>query len=188
MRWEELFADMEAQLAHAGQRNAELEAVETARAELSQLALVQRLAAQKGAHVRVKVGHGDVIEGEISDLGAGWVALRDGAVQHVIPLHQAVWWEGLSRRFASDFENTVLRRLGVGHVIRALSQSRARVRIHLVSQTPGAEVEGTIDTVGQDFLDVALHPDDQYRRGRTVTGIRTVGFSAISMISSADAG
>ena len=51
VRWDELFADMEAQLAQAEQRSVELEAAETARAELSRLTLAERLSAHRNRMV-----------------------------------------------------------------------------------------------------------------------------------------
>ena len=44
MRWDELFQDMESQLERARMSQVEQEAVETARAELARLSLLERLA------------------------------------------------------------------------------------------------------------------------------------------------
>ncbi|MDO4918645.1 hypothetical protein [Kocuria sp.] len=188
MRWDELFEDMESQLAQARVREVEQEAAETARAELSRLTLVERLAAHREGRVRVRLVHGDVLEGLLVDVGAGWVVMREGPVQHLVPLHGVVWWEGLPRRFEMLPERSTVRRLGMGHVVRALSTARVHVRV-VVREHPGhGELEGTVDAVGQDFFDVAVHPGDQFRRRRAVLGQRTVTFQSVVVLSSLDPG
>lgn len=188
MRWDELFEDMEAQLAQAEQRGVETEAAELARAELSRLSLGERLAAHRGGIVRLLPAHGDVIAGELVDVGAGWAVVRERYLQHLVPLPAVLWWEGLPRRFDVAPQPAVLRRLGMGHALRALSTARSRVRVLLAERSARGEIEGTIDAVGQDFFDVALHPGDEFRRRGAVTAVRTVGFHAVAVISSAENG
>lgn len=186
MRWDELFADMEAQLAHAQQRSVEWEAAETARAELSQLTLAERLNAHRQTQVRLLPAHGEVLVGELADVGAGWAVIRERHLQHLVPLHGVVWWEGLPRRFEVAQRHAALRKLGMGHVLRALATSRTHVRVLLVGSSAHVDFEGTIDAVGRDFFDLALHPGDQFRRRQAVTAVRTVSFSSVAVISSVD--
>ncbi|RKQ36711.1 hypothetical protein [Kocuria tytonis] len=188
MRWDELFEDMEAQLAQARVRELEQEAVETARAELSRLTLLERLAAHREGSVRLRPSRGDTLEGTLADVGAGWVVVRERHLQHLVPLHSVVWWEGLPRRFEVLPETATIRRLGMGHVLRALSTARVHVRVVLQDQAGHGELEGTVDAVGQDFFDVAVHPQDQFRRRRAVTSVRTVAFPSVALVSSLDAG
>ena len=68
--------------------------------------------------------------------------------------------------------------------MRALAQARAGVRVILVDGVPGAALEGTIDRAGRDHLDLAMHPDDEFRRRRAVRATRTVPFSAIACVVS----
>ena len=188
MRWDDLFEDMEAQLEQARVRLVEQEAVETARAELSRLTLLERLAAHRDGPVRLRPARGDTLEGELADVGSGWVVVRERHLQHLVPLHSVVWWEGLPRRFEVLPERSTIRRLGMGHVLRALSTARVHVRVVLQDESRHGEIEGTVDAVGQDFFDVAMHPQDQFRRRSSVTAVRTVGFHAVALVSSLDAG
>ena len=188
MRWDELFEDMEAQLEQAHVRTVEQEAVETARAELSRLSLLERLAAHRERPVRLRPTRGDTLEGVLADVGAGWVVVRERHLQHLVPLHSVAWWEGLPRRFEVLPERSTIRRLGMGHVLRALSTARVHVRVLLQDPAGQGELEGTLDAVGQDFFDVAVHPEDEFRRRRAVTAVRTVGFSAVALVSSLDTG
>ena len=67
MRWDELFQDMESQLERARMSQVEQEAVETARAELARLSLLERLAAHRESTVRLRPAHGETLEGELVD-------------------------------------------------------------------------------------------------------------------------
>ncbi|MCG7424736.1 hypothetical protein NUV30_09910 [Kocuria rhizophila] len=188
MRWDELFQDMESQLERARMSQVEQEAVETARAELARLSLLERLAAHRESTVRLRPAHGETLEGELVDVGAGWAVVRERHQQHLVPLHSVVWWEGLPRRFEVLPERSTVRRLGMGHVLRALSTARVHVRVALRERGGQSDLEGTVDAVGQDFFDLAVHPEDQFRRRTAVTGVRTVPFQAVALVSSVDPG
>ena len=188
MRWDELFEDMEAQLDQARVRMLEQEAVETARAELARLTLLERLAAHRGNPVRLRPHRGDILDGVVADVGAGWVVVRERHLQHLVPLASVVWWEGLPRRFELLPEESTLRRLGMGHVLRALSTARVPVRVVVQDHGGHGELEGTVDAVGQDFFDLAVHPQDEFRRRRSVTAVRTIPFQSVSVVSSLEPG
>lgn len=183
MRWERLFADMEAQLAAAGQQALEAEAAEQARAEYSRVRLADRLRLRRGEPVRALLVGSVPVEGRVRTLGAGWVALEDRGAEHLVPLDAVLWWESLGRGW-DPAEDAVVLRLGLAHALRALARARARVRIRLTGGGPLGELDGTIDGVGADFADLALHPDDDYRRRGSVTASRAVPFSALVCVSS----
>ena len=159
MRWDELFADMEAQLAAERFRDVEREAAELTRAEIAEALLQDRFLGCEG----------------------GWVMLDGSAAQLLIPLESVLWVEGLDRRRGDPQRRS---RLGLGQAVRALAQARAGVRVILVDGVPGAALEGTIDRAGRDHLDLAMHPDDEFRRRRAVRAMRTVPFSAIACVVS----
>ncbi len=183
MRWEQLFADLEAQLAAAHQRGLEEEAAEQARAEYSRVQLVDRLRLRQGDPVRALLTGAVPVEGRVRAVGSGWVVLEDRGTEHLVPLAAVLWWESLGRGWAAG-EDPVVLRLGLGHALRALARARARVRIRLSGGGPLGELEGTVDRVGADFLDLALHPDDDYRRRGSVTALRVVPFPALVCVSS----
>lgn len=183
MRWEQLFADMEAQLAAAGQQALEEEAAEQARAEYSRVRVADRLRVRHGEPVRVLLTGAVPVEGRVRALGAGWVALEDRGTELLVPWAAALWWESLGRGW-EPAEQGVAPRLGLAHALRALARARARVRVRLAGGGPLGELEGTVDAVGADFFDLTLHPDDDYRRRGSVTAVRTVPFGALVCVSS----
>lgn len=176
MRWDRLFADMEAQMTAARLREAELESSELTRAETAEALLQDRFAGQEGARVQVSLRGGAAAHGEVARAGSGWVVLDDAGVQILVPLESVLWAEGLGRRRESPEARS---RLGLGHAVRALAQARAGVRIHLADGAPGAVLEGTVDRAGRDHLDLAMHPDDEFRRRRAVRSLRSIPYGAI---------
>ncbi|WP_144793241.1 hypothetical protein [Kocuria palustris] len=185
MRWDELFADMEAQLAAARFRDVEREAAELTRAETAEALLQDRFAGCQGARVRIGLRGGSSARGEVVAAGMGWAMLQDGAVELVVPMESLLWVEGLDRRRSAPEQRS---RLALGHAVRALARARAAVRIVLVDGVPGASLDGTIDRAGRDHLDLAMHPDDEFRRRRAVRAVRTIPYSGIACLVSMTSG
>lgn len=176
MRWDELFADLEAQLtaARVGETRAELS--ELVRAERATVHLADRLRATRGRSVRLHVGDlpGDpdaVVAGVLTEIGAGWVlVLEHGARQAIVPIGGIELVEGLAPH-VSPATGEVERRLGLGVALRALGRDRVEVHVH----TRGRTVTGRVERVGADHLDVA--PD----RGGAVW---TVPLAAVRVVRS----
>jgi hypothetical protein len=183
VRWDDLFADMEAQLAAAGQQALESEAAEQARAEYSRVGVADRLRAAHGAPVRALLAGGGHVEGRVRALGSDWVALEERGTEHLVPLGPVVWWELPGRGWAPG-GGAVALRLGLGHALRTLARARAGVRVRLAGGGPAGVLEGTIDGVGEDFFDLALHPGDDFRRRGSVRAVRAVPFRPVVCVSS----
>jgi hypothetical protein len=106
--------------------------------------------------------------GRLLDVGADWVLVDAASGQMLIPIAAVACVGGLSRLAAPD-ASEVARRLGIGVVLRGLLRDRAVVSVRL----PGDQyVTGTIDRVGADHVDVAVHPMDEPRRARAVIAVR----------------
>jgi hypothetical protein len=71
-----------------------------------------------------------------------------------------------------------------GFVLRDIARRRLPVRVAL---TTGRTLVGTIDRVGADHLDLALHERGAPRRASEVTGHRVVAFAAIQRVRLDDA-
>lgn len=178
MRWDDLFEDMEAQLAAQRYRDIEIEAADLTRAEYSVALLEDRCAAHIGARLRMRLTGALYIDGPVLSVGSGWVVVDDAGTQTLALLGAVDWIEGLTLRRQSPEKR---RNLGVGHALRALAMARAVVRVHLRSG-PTAVIEGTVDRAGGDHFDVALHPHDEFRRQRSVQSVRAIPYSAISCV------
>ena len=156
MRWDELFADLEAQLSAARDGEERAERGELVRAERATVRLADRLRASLGQQVRVHVGNlpgeGDaVVAGELLEVGADWLLVGEpGSRQALVPLAGVDTLVGVASHI-SPATGFVERRLGLGSALRALGRDRSEVHVH----TSGRTVVGRIERVGADHLDVA---------------------------------
>lgn len=151
-RWEQLFGDLEAQLAAGRAEEARYEVAELTRAERARVTLADRLRAAVGAHLRLVTAGGDPFEGAVTDVGAQWVLLDLGAGRSaVVPTASLRTVEGLGSHVAPP-AGRAESALGLGHVLRALSRDRAVVRL----LTDAGTFVGRPDRVGADHLDVGL--------------------------------
>lgn len=205
MRWERLFDDLEASAEAEDRAAFEAEVADLARAERSRLSLADRLTAHVGRRLVVHLVDGDDVRGQVRDVGRDWVALlradgarggrtagpaaldddgqgtRYGGVD-LVPLAAVTGVEGLTLASAPAVEpdGPPVLRLGLAVVLRSLARDRAYVRVRLVG---GRTVGGTVDRVGVDHLDVAVHPQDEARRPGAVSTVRTVPFPAVVLVA-----
>ena len=179
MRWELLFADLEA-LAEATERMAfDADVADRGRAERAALALADRLRGHLENVLTFRLLTGDRVRGRLVDIGADWALLDDGG-SVVLPLAAVTGVEGLSR-LASTTTEALARTVRVGVVLRRLSRDRAPVRLALLD---GATLTGTIDRVGADHLDLAQHAVDEPRRAGSVRGVLVVRLAALALVRS----
>lgn len=157
MRWEALFADMEAQLDAAQAADLAAEVADLTRAELATVELRDRLRAAQGTDLTVVVAGGGTVAGELLEVSAQWVLVGGGTGRALVPLGAVVAVRGLAVRSAPA-TGEVARRLGLGSALRALARDRVTVRV----TTDGAELAGRIERVGADHLDLAVGVEEQH--------------------------
>lgn len=183
MRWADLFDDLEGQLAAAEAAELRDDVVEQTRASLGQVSLVERYLADLGRETRLVLRGGLVLEGELTEVGPEWLMLahRDSARgrESLVLADALLTVQGLSGRSDPGRPARSHRRLGVRHVLRALSRDRSVVRVHLIE---GASLTGTIDRVGSDHLDLSAHAADLPRRSRDVHARVTVPYAALTCL------
>ncbi|BCW72081.1 hypothetical protein [Arthrobacter sp. NicSoilB8] len=186
MRWDALFDDMEAQLAARQRLDFEAEVAERALVDAAQVELADRLRGSLGLSIRVQVSSGPALEGTLSHAGSEALVLDEPQHQVLIPYAAAVRYGGLSR-LAVPEPSAVRRRLGLASALRGLAGNRARVTI-LASHGPlEAGLQGVIDTVGRDFLDLAVNLEGGDRRPASTRQVLTIPFGALAGIRSAGA-
>ena len=180
MRWEQLFADLEAQAAAGEARAEQAESGSRARAEYGRLRLADRLRGAVGAELTVSCrGAGDQ-SGRLLAVGVDWLLLQDAGRREVLVGTGAVRAvAGLTTVTAPEPEGVVERRLDLRRALRGLARDRAPVQVLL---DDGAVVTGTVDRVGADFVEVAEHPADRPRRAGAVTGVRAVALVAVAVV------
>ncbi|WP_250448161.1 hypothetical protein [Actinotalea sp. C106] len=175
MRWESLFADMEAQLAAADAQDRADEVAELTRAERATVPLADRLRGSRGEELTVTLRSGLLLAGRVEDVGPAWMHLLASGREHLVPLGAVVGLSGLGGAVVS--QDGVLRRLGLGHAVRAVARDRSLVRVRTVV----GEHLGRVDAVGADHLDVALAYEDS---GRPTGRSQVLAFGGLDLISS----
>ena len=181
MRWDELFADLEASVEAEDRAGFEAEVADLARSEQALLSTADRLRAHVGATLRFHLVDGGEVTGRVLEVGRDWVAVTAGAGSALVPLAAVAGVDGLGRAAQAPPEpgGPPVLRLGLGTALRALARDRAYVRVTLRG---GAVLGGTVDRAGADHLDLALHPADEPRRPTAVSGVRCVPFPALVVV------
>ncbi len=179
MRWQALFADLEAQLASARQAELEGEVADRSRREVAALRLADRLRAARGVPLTFGVPGLGSLPGRVAAVGADWLLVGAAPADVLVPLAAVAWVGGLPADAAPGAAPAVMSRLGLGYALRGISRDRSAVTLVL---RDGARLAGTIDRVGADFLDLAEHPPDEPRRHDVVVAVRTVPFAGLAAV------
>ncbi|TFD16128.1 hypothetical protein [Cryobacterium sp. TMT4-10] len=195
MRWDNLFDDLEGQLEH------ELNAEETdlraeeERLRLGRLSLRNRLtglarASGLGAGVlRVVLASGETLTLRPTTFGRDWLAadLLDAGstgAQCVLPLAAVagviVRRDEIPDSLVTEPESAVrlADRIGLPFVLRDLCRRRANIEVH----TRSGPLRGTIDRVGRDHVDLAVHAAGTLRRESEVHQYRIVPITEIQLV------
>jgi hypothetical protein len=185
MRWDGLFADLEAhaEALEDAERRAEVES--RTRGEVGQLRMRDRLRAAVDTPLRLRLSGGTLVDGVLRRVGPDWLLLDEGAGREAVVASAAVITiRGLGRLSAVPAsEGVVESRLGLRNVLRGIARDRSTVRIHLT--TGGAQfdtVDATIDRVGADFVEVATHAAGAARRRTEVREVELVPLAALVAI------
>ena len=187
MRWDDLFRDLEAQLAAAADAELDVEVADRSRREAARLALVDRALAATGRLVVLRVAGAGALEGRLVAVGSEWLLLTDVADgiagsdrESLVPLSSVLSLSGLAAwTAAADAAGQVGARLGLGVVLRGIARDRSGLAVTLVD---GSTFTGTLDRVGADFVEVSEHGPGEPRRPAAVTGVRTVPFPALAVL------
>lgn len=182
MRWDELFRDLEAQLAAADTAALASEVADRTRREAAGLSLLDRAGGAIGHPVRADVLGGGPVGGVLLEVGAQWLLLRDAAGRDVLlPWSAVLSLTGLGVGSGVPGEGgEVFRRLGLGAALRAIARDRAPVGVGLVD---GSAISGTLDRVGLDFVEISEHPVGEARRPAQVGAVRSVAFAGLASVT-----
>lgn len=194
MRWDMLFDDLESQLDREQRDEERALALESERLRLARLGLRDRLMAmaaadEDGAGVRVELAGGRTVHLRPATFGRDWVsgALvgRGETAQCVVPTAALAAICAGRRQVDQSLapmplpSARVAERIGLAFVLRDLSRRRAAVDV----ETLDGRHHGTIDRVGLDHLDLALHEQGVPRREREVRGYRLVPFGRLVLVA-----
>ncbi len=163
----------EAEAADAAALDADIAEVE--RAARAESRVLDRLRGQ--ARVTLEMVGGQLVTGLVAAVGRDVVVLAADDGDWAVPLWgiSAVVNPGDSARSARSMSE----RLGMLSVARAWSRQRSVVRIMRIGAPP---LDGTVDSVGADYVELAEHDPGEPRRGEAVRRQVLIPLGAISGI------
>jgi hypothetical protein len=195
MRWDRLFDDLEGQLEQELAAEELDERAEEERLRLGRLSLRDRLLAiyeRSGDEtMRLVLGNGEMVSVRATTFGRDWLAaeMLDGRhrrTQCVIPLEavsalvptRAQLEASLTPLAHSDAAGTLAARLTLPFVLRDLCRRRAPLDLRTLT----GDAHGTIDRVGRDHIDLAVHEAGTPRREATVQQYRIVPLGQLLLV------
>lgn len=184
MRWERLFADLEAEFLAAETAELAAEVADRSRREMARVRLADRLRSAVGRPLVVASAGGTALAGRLEAVGPDWLLLTEGAGREALVAAAGILSiTGLGSRSAEPgTEGEVASRLDLRFALRGLARSRVGV---IVTLAEGTVVNGTLDRVGADYVELAEHLAGELRRARDVRGVRTIPLTALAVLRSA---
>lgn len=198
MRWDNLFDDLEGQLEHELSAEELDVRAEEERLRLGRLTIRDRLLAVDDAQpkgsaysIRVFLSDGSVIAVRPATFGRDWFSAdvvddSSRSSQCIIPI-AAIASLALSRgQLAASLtadagergRATLPARLSLAFVLRDLCRRRSAVELRIM----GSVLRGTIDRVGRDHLDLAVHDAGEPRRDAAVSQSRLVPLAQVVLV------
>jgi hypothetical protein len=178
MRWDELFDDLDAQAEalSLAERAAEIE--DRTRFESGQLALVNRLLPAIGSALALRCAGGVTITGRLHRVHPEWLLIAEDAGRESLVAAAAVTSvSGLDRWSTPPGSQSIVdARLSLRHALRTIARDRSAVRMHLGD---GGILDGTLDRIGADFVELAEHAVGELRRRGEVIAVLTIPVAAI---------
>jgi hypothetical protein len=170
VRWQQLFDDLD------GQAHAAHDAERLARAreqdvlDLARLSLMDRLGA--AVSVGLVLSDGARVHGAIGQRGTDWLTLRDARGEVLVLAHGIE----LATGSGGVRDGAPLSRVRLRTVLRGL----VRRRCYVVAGLRGGEhVGGTLDAVGADHVEMAVHDPDVPRRAGDVRAVVLLAIDAV---------
>lgn len=178
MRWQALFADLEAQLEAADRLKLEAEVRDRARRERGLVHAVDRLRASAGSPVSVTLLGAGGLAGRLQEVGPDWLLLDEAGVDVLVPLQAVATVSGLPDRVEPS-GGVVEDRLDLRWALRGLARDRAPVRVVL---RDGSTLPAVVARVGADHVDLADRPAGELRPS---SRLRLVPLSALAALRGA---
>ena len=176
-----VFEELEAEFEAGLRREAEQETVAALRAGIGETVLWEQLARRAGTHAIAHAGTRR-FRGIVVASYPEFLVLHDGdGTEHLVCY-------GPATSVALPAEAATLqpapaataRRYRLSLALRELARRREPVRVELVD---GGRVDGTIEAVGSDYLELAEHDPGEARRRRAVKARRFLGLAAVTAVT-----
>ena len=195
MRWDHLFDDLEGQLERELTAEEQDLGIEEERLRLGRLSVRDRIAAlhEAGHPIGLTLTTGERLVADVDTLGRDWFSatVAEGAVRSarcLVPLASIASLvlapgqvePSLVPLRDARAEASLSMRLGLPFVLRDLCRRRRAVDLLLA---PAGTLHGTIDRVGRDHLDLAVHEPGSPRRASQVSEVLVVPLASVALLA-----
>ncbi|MET3803693.1 hypothetical protein ABIB25_000679 [Nakamurella sp. UYEF19] len=187
MRWEQLFSDLDAQFDNLADAEMLAELADRERVASGAITMVERFGGSIGRPLRLRTTAGIAVTGTIRKAGPDWLLIQEGPGREALVATAALTIvEGLSSATGPAVQGLELR-LNLRYALRVLARDRAPIALVVcggVGEPPGlyTEITGTIDRLGADFVEVALHAPWEPRRAGSVRSVVLVPLPAVVLV------
>lgn len=188
VRWEQLFADLDSRFADWADAEMMAELPDRQRAAMGSVTMTQRCIGALGSSVVVRTRGGRSHAGDLRDVGPDWLLLGGpGVGETIVATAAVVAVEGLTAVSGMPL-SPVANRFDLRLALRGIARDRAPVTVSVMGATEpnasGADLSGTLDRVGADFVELAQHPVWEPRRGSSVRSSVLVPLAAVDAVRS----
>ncbi|GGF01210.1 hypothetical protein [Mycetocola zhadangensis] len=200
MRWDSLFDDLESQLEHELHSDETDLRAEEYRHRLGRLALRERISTfsrgggRERQPVTVELVTGETLallpqtfgrdwfsaDAQTAGADSGAVLVSMNAIAAIL-VPKSVLARSLDVPEVPDSDPRLTDRIGIAFALRDLCRRRAFVQVHCANAVSAVH-SGTIDRVGRDHFDLAVHEPGQPRRERNVAHQRLIPFSQLAYL------
>jgi len=187
MRWEQLFTDLDARFEELADADMMAELADRQRVAAGAISMVERISGALGHQIRVRTNVGITVTGALRKVGPDWLLLSEGpGCETVLAARAITVVEGLLAATGVPITSLGLR-LNLRFALRGLARDRSPVALVVaggVGDPVGlaTELTGTIDRIGADFLEIALHAPWELRRAASVRAVVLVPLTAVVFI------
>jgi hypothetical protein len=180
MRWQQLFADLQAQFEAEEAAEDRMAGASRARAEVGAVDLVGRMRGSLGRSLTLRCRGAGSVVGTLTDVGVDWLLLEDEQSRSVLVASATVRTvTGLGHRTTVVESGAVRAAMDLRWALRGLARDRSVVQVVL---DDGGVLTGTLDRVGADHVELAEHPADVPRRAEAVQAVTAVVITAIAVV------
>lgn len=182
MRWDSLFEDLEGQLEQELAAEGDELRAEEERLRVGRLTLRERIrGAAEAGPVRLRLIAGEPVALRVTALGRDWLSGEPADGRRfglLVPLSAVASVILTPAEVAGTVapggnERGLTARLGFPFVLRDLARRRIPVRLELAA----GSLAGTLDRVGRDTADLAVHAEDEPRRA--ARAVEVVALTAV---------
>jgi hypothetical protein len=187
MRWEQLFSDLDGRFVELADAEMMAELADRERVASGAISVVERIGGAIGRPLRVRTTAGIAVTGALLEIGPDWLLIQEGPGREVLLALTAVTIvEGLAAATGPAVGGVKLR-LNLRFALRGIARDRSPVALVVrggVGEPMGlyTEITGTVDRVGGDFVEVALHAPWEPRRAASVRSVVLVPLTAVVLV------